>query len=81
MGLHNGAKGSRTPDLCIANAALSQLSYRPSGISILPVSAEKYEKNTIKQKLYLHQSPPLFYVIYRLCQAHKQYPVILTVYS
>ena len=25
----NGAKGSRTPDLSIANAALSQLSYRP----------------------------------------------------
>ena len=24
-----GAKGSRTPDLSIANAALSQLSYRP----------------------------------------------------
>ena len=25
----SGAKGSRTLDLCIANAALSQLSYRP----------------------------------------------------
>ena len=25
----NGAEGSRTLDLCIANAALSQLSYRP----------------------------------------------------
>lgn len=25
----SGAEGSRTPDLCIANAALSQLSYRP----------------------------------------------------
>ena len=25
----NGAEGSRTPDLSIANAALSQLSYRP----------------------------------------------------
>ena len=24
-----GAEGDRTPDLCIANAALSQLSYRP----------------------------------------------------
>ena len=24
-----GAKGDRTPDLCIANAALSQLSYCP----------------------------------------------------
>ena len=26
----SGAEGSRTPDLCIANAALSQLSYRPN---------------------------------------------------
>ena len=25
----DGAEGDRTPDLCIANAALSQLSYRP----------------------------------------------------
>ena len=25
-----GAEGDRTPDLCIANAALSQLSYSPS---------------------------------------------------
>ncbi len=24
-----GPEGARTPDLCIANAALSQLSYRP----------------------------------------------------
>ncbi len=28
-GLPGGAKGDRTPDLGIANAALSQLSYRP----------------------------------------------------
>ena len=28
----SGAEESRTPDLCIANAALSQLSYRPSHI-------------------------------------------------
>ena len=27
----SGAEGSRTLDLCIANAALSQLSYRPGG--------------------------------------------------
>gem|GEM_PF-1532894 len=27
--LEGGAEGSRTLDLCIANAALSQLSYRP----------------------------------------------------
>ena len=26
----DGAEGDRTPDLCIANAALSQLSYRPT---------------------------------------------------
>ena len=25
----SGAEGNRTPDLCIANAALSQLSYNP----------------------------------------------------
>ena len=25
----SGAEGNRTPDLCIANAALSQLSYSP----------------------------------------------------
>ena len=30
QGLDGGAKGDRTPDLGIANAALSQLSYRPS---------------------------------------------------
>ncbi len=29
VGLNGGAKGDRTPDLGIANAALSQLSYRP----------------------------------------------------
>jgi hypothetical protein len=29
--LDGGAKGDRTPDLGIANAALSQLSYRPFG--------------------------------------------------
>src|SRR3954464_5394199 len=28
--LEGGAEGDRTPDLCIANAALSQLSYRPN---------------------------------------------------
>ncbi len=27
--LYGGAEGVRTPDLCIANAALSQLSYSP----------------------------------------------------
>jgi hypothetical protein len=27
---NSGAEGSRTLDLCIANAALSQLSYRPN---------------------------------------------------
>ncbi len=31
----SGAEEGRTPDLCIANAALSQLSYRPSKTSIL----------------------------------------------
>ena len=29
-----GAEGSRTPDLCIANAALSQLSYGPETCSL-----------------------------------------------
>jgi hypothetical protein len=29
VGLFCGAEGDRTPDLCIANAALSQLSYGP----------------------------------------------------
>src|SRR5687767_14111309 len=28
----HGAEGDRTPDLCIANAALSQLSYRPQRV-------------------------------------------------
>jgi hypothetical protein len=28
-GTNGGAEEDRTPDLCIANAALSQLSYRP----------------------------------------------------
>jgi len=28
-GSGNGAEGARTPDLCNANAALSQLSYSP----------------------------------------------------
>jgi hypothetical protein len=31
----NGAEGSRTLDLCIANAALSQLSYRPGCVGDL----------------------------------------------
>ncbi len=26
-----GAKGTRTPDLCVANASLYQLSYNPTG--------------------------------------------------
>src|SRR5690554_3646442 len=30
LGFFGGAEGNRTPDLCIANAALSQLSYSPS---------------------------------------------------
>lgn len=30
--LSSGAKETRTLDLCIANAALSQLSYRPGGV-------------------------------------------------
>jgi hypothetical protein len=32
--IRSGAKGSRTLDLCIANAALSQLSYRPKSANI-----------------------------------------------
>ena len=31
--LEHGAEGDRTPDLCIANAALSQLSYSPQLVS------------------------------------------------
>ena len=31
-----GAEGDRTLDLCIANAALSQLSYRPTGARFYP---------------------------------------------
>ena len=31
----SGAEGDRTPNLCIANAALSQLSYGPVGWTIL----------------------------------------------
>ena len=45
--MSGGAEGDRTPDLCIANAALSQLSYRPNGeaessfyaVSVNPKSA------------------------------------------
>ena len=29
---NSGAEGNRTPDLSVANAALSQLSYGPSGV-------------------------------------------------
>ena len=29
--LFGGAKGTRTPDLCVANASLYQLSYNPTG--------------------------------------------------
>gem|GEM_PF-5219334 len=35
-----GAKGDRTPDLCIANAALSQLSYCPDHASALSCRSE-----------------------------------------
>jgi hypothetical protein len=37
--LHGGAEGDRTPDLRIANAALSQLSYSPTQIKPAAASA------------------------------------------
>jgi hypothetical protein len=35
----NGPGGIRTPDLCDANAALSQLSHRPVNVGIIEVAA------------------------------------------
>jgi hypothetical protein len=34
VAFRNGAEGARTPDLSVANAALSQLSYGPAFISM-----------------------------------------------
>lgn len=34
---HGGAEGNRTPDLLIANEALSQLSYSPMALLIVPI--------------------------------------------
>ena len=39
-----GAKGTRTPDLCVANASLYQLSYNPTGL----VTIELTRPRTIK---------------------------------
>src|SRR5918997_7042903 len=47
LGLHHGAEGDRTPDLLIANEALSQLSYSPD---LASGSAEKDEKNIGKRQ-------------------------------
>ena len=39
--LINGAEGDRTPDLCSAIAALSQLSYSPAHARDWPISLRK----------------------------------------
>jgi hypothetical protein len=51
--LENGDRGIRTPDLCIANAALSQLSYIPGKSFILPITS-----TGVKRKPLIDQNPP-----------------------
>ena len=41
----SGAEGVRTPDLCIANAALSQLSYGPDWLGSRDVTHRKSPVN------------------------------------
>ena len=55
-----GPKEDRTPDLCIANAALSQLSYRPSRTSValaegpsLPVGFSRFHVGPSREILYV----------------------------
>ena len=59
MEVDGGDNGDRTHDLCIANAALSQLSYIPTGVKthrqndalnykIISTSAKKYLSTEIK---------------------------------
>ena len=43
--LNGGPEEDRTPDLCIANAALSQLSYRPQSDEMLPNTARNCQMN------------------------------------
>jgi hypothetical protein len=46
--LKGGAEGDRTPDLCIANAALSQLSYRPNREAESSFCAESVNQKTAR---------------------------------
>src|SRR5215212_6099343 len=48
----SGAEGSRTLDLCIANAALSQLSYRPRLTQILEARQEAVHRIGDQPKRY-----------------------------
>ncbi len=48
-GLHGGAEGDRTPDLCIANAALSHLSYSP--LREHNDSSRPWEKANVRQDM------------------------------
>ena len=48
-----GDRGIRTPDLCIANAALSQLSYIPRKFFILPIASA-----CVKPEPLIDQNPP-----------------------
>ena len=47
--LKGGAEGDRTPDLCIANAALSQLSYRPNREAESSFCAESVNQKTARR--------------------------------
>ncbi len=44
----NGAEGDRTPDLCSAIAALSQLSYRPGQATKLVTSPEPVNRGSAR---------------------------------
>lgn len=50
-----GDNGDRTHDLCIANAALSQLSYIPTGVKTHRQNdALNYKKFQLQQKKYFY---------------------------
>ena len=63
--LKGGAEGDRTPDLCIANAALSQLSYRPNrdaessfcAVSVNRKTARGVGLGTVSGRLFCDLAP------------------------
>ena len=58
-----GPKEDRTPDLCIANAALSQLSYRPSRTSVALAGDLAFPQVLAVSTLDHHARSPMSYSV------------------